>query len=130
MENLSSAVKNTDDFISRFNAMSKNQKQNINKTLVNLSAISENLNKITDSLSKSNLKKSIYNIEKLSYNFNQVLTEIQNGKGTISKLLYKDSLYQNLMNTSEAIEILLKDLKSNPKRYVHFSLFGRKEKTN
>ena len=130
LENLSSAVKNTDDFISRFNAISKNQKQNINKTLVNLSAISENLNKITDSLSKSNLKKSIYNIEKLSYNFNQVLTEIQNGKGTISKLLYQDSLYQNLMNSSEAIEILLKDLKSNPKRYVHFSLFGRKEKTN
>ena len=92
--------------------------------------ISENLNKISDSLSKSNLKQTIYNFEKLSSNFNHVLTEIKNGKGTISKLIYQDSLYQNLKNSSKAIEILLKDLKSNPKRYVHFSLFGKKEKEN
>ena len=92
--------------------------------------ITESLNKISDSLSKSNLKQTIYNFEKLSSNFNQVLMEIQNGNGTISKLIYQDSLYQNLKNSSKAIEILLKDLKSNPKRYVHFSLFGKKEKPN
>ena len=130
LENLSSAVKNTNELVSRFNSITKYQNKNINTTFENISIISESLNKISDSLSKSNLKKTIYNIEKLSSNFNQILTEIQDGKGTISKLIYQDSLYQNLKNSSEAVEILIKDLKSNPKRYVHFSLFGKKEKSN
>ena len=130
LENLSSAVKNSDEFISRLNSISKNQNKNINRTIENLSMITESLNKISDSLSKSSLKQTIYNFEKLSSNFNQVLKEIQNGNGTINKLIYQDSLYQNLKNSSKAIEILLKDLKSNPKRYVHFSLFGKKEKPN
>ena len=130
LENLSSAVKNSDEFISRLNSISKNQNKNINRTIENLSMITESLNKISDSLSKSSLKQTIYNFEKLSSNFNQVLKEIQNGNGTINKLIYQDSLYQNLKNSSKAIEILLKDLKSNPKRYVHFSLFGKREKPN
>ena len=130
LENLSSAVKNSDEFISRLNSISKNQNKNINRTIENLSMITESLNKISDSLSESSLKQTIYNFEKLSSNFNQVLMEIQNGNGTINKLIYQDSLYQNLKNSSKAIEILLKDLKSNPKRYVHFSLFGKKEKPN
>ena len=128
LKNLSSAVKNTDELVSRFNSISKNQNKNINRTIENLTMISESLNKISDSLSKSNLKQTIYNFEKLSSNFINVLTEIQNGKGSINKLIYQDSLYQNLKNSSKAIEILIKDLKSNPKRYVHFSLFGKKEK--
>jgi phospholipid/cholesterol/gamma-HCH transport system substrate-binding protein len=128
LKNLSSAVKNTDELVSRFNSISKNQNKNINRIIMNLAMVSENLNKISDSLSGSNLKKTIYNFEKLSSNFNRVLLEIQNGKGTINKLIYQDSLYQSLKKSSEAVEILLKDLKSNPKRYVHFSLFGKKEK--
>ena len=128
LKNLSSAVKNTDELVSRFNSISKNQNKNINSIIMNLAMVSENLNKISDSLSSSNLKKTIYNFEKLSSNFNRVLLEIQNGKGTINKLIYQDSLYQSVKKSSEAVEILLKDLKSNPKRYVHFSLFGKKEK--
>lgn len=130
LEKLSSALKNTDDLVSRFNSITKNQSGNIAKTILNLTTVSENLSQITDSLSKSNLKQTIYNFEKLSSNFNQVLTEIRNGKGTISKLIYEDSLYHNLKNSSKAIDILVKDLKSNPKKYVHFSLFGKKEKVN
>ncbi len=128
LENLSSAVKSTDELVSRFNSISKNQNKNINRIITNLAMVSQNLNKITDSLSSTNLKKTIYNFEKLSSNFNHVLLEIKSGNGTFSKLLYEDSLYQNLKNSSYAIEKLLIDLKSNPKRYVHFSLFGKKER--
>ena len=130
LEKLSSALKNTDDLVSRFNSITKNQSENIAKIILNLTTVSENLGQISDSLSKSNLKQTINNFEKLSSNFNQVLTEIRNGKGTISKLIYEDSLYHNLKNSSKSIDILVKDLKSNPKKYVHFSLFGKKEKVN
>ena len=41
-----------------------------------------------------------------------------------------EALYNNLMNSSKELELLIKDLKSNPKKYVHFSVFGRKNDNN
>jgi phospholipid/cholesterol/gamma-HCH transport system substrate-binding protein len=43
-------------------------------------------------------------------------------------LLYNDSLYVNLERSARDLDNLLIDLKENPNRYVHFSVFGRKEK--
>jgi phospholipid/cholesterol/gamma-HCH transport system substrate-binding protein len=45
-------------------------------------------------------------------------------------ILNDKKLYDNLVNSSEALDALLSDLKENPKRYVHFSIFGRKENNN
>ena len=47
-------------------------------------------------------------------------------QGTIGKLIREDSLYNNLNTTVVSLDSLLRDLQRNPKRYVHFSLFGRK----
>jgi phospholipid/cholesterol/gamma-HCH transport system substrate-binding protein len=46
----------------------------------------------------------------------------------MGKLIKNDSLYNSLNRSSEGLDKLLKDLKENPKRYVHFSIFGRKSK--
>lgn len=48
--------------------------------------------------------------------------------GTIGLLINDKRLYNNLANTVESADKLLVDLKASPKRYVHFSLFGKKEK--
>ena len=50
------------------------------------------------------------------------------GEGTMGKLMKDSTLYNRLNNTTDAATQLLEDLKKNPKRYVHFSVFGRKEK--
>ena len=49
-------------------------------------------------------------------------------KGTLGKLVTNDSLYVNLTNASKELEELLREMKLNPKRFVHFSLFGKKAK--
>ena len=51
---------------------------------------------------------------------------LNKGKGTAGQLLTNDSLYINLNNGIASLDLLLKDVKANPKRYVHFSLFGKK----
>jgi phospholipid/cholesterol/gamma-HCH transport system substrate-binding protein len=55
-----------------------------------------------------------------------LMTGINAGHGTLGKLAKNDSLYNNLNKSSENLEKLLRDLNNNPKKYVHFSIFGKK----
>jgi phospholipid/cholesterol/gamma-HCH transport system substrate-binding protein len=59
---------------------------------------------------------------------NGVISGIQNGKGSLGKLTQDDQLYDNLNKTSENLNILVEDLKANPKRYLNFSVFGKNTK--
>ena len=59
----------------------------------------------------------------------QEVTAKLNGKdGTLGLLMNDDKLYHRLNNTVGSADSLLTDLKAHPKRYVHFSLFGKKDK--
>ena len=61
-------------------------------------------------------------------NVNDLLLNIGDGKGSLGKLVSDDSMYVNLSNASRELEELLREIKLNPKRFVHFSLFGKKAK--
>ena len=94
---------------------------NTNQTMYNLSAIS-------DSIQAANLGATVASLEATLDNFNSVLDSLQNGDGTMSKLLNDDELYTNLANASKELEELLREVKEHPKRFVHLSVFGKKEK--
>ena len=57
-----------------------------------------------------------------------VMYKINHNNGTLGLLMNDSKLYDNLRNTSLGLEILIDDLKAHPKRYVNFSVFGRKDK--
>ena len=59
---------------------------------------------------------------------NLMLDGINEGKGTIGKLVTDDELYNNIAAMSKELENLLREMKLNPKRFVHFSLFGKRAK--
>jgi phospholipid/cholesterol/gamma-HCH transport system substrate-binding protein len=59
---------------------------------------------------------------------NKMLETINKGDGTIGKLVSDDKLYNNIAAMSKELESLLREMKLNPKRFVHFSLFGKKAK--
>jgi phospholipid/cholesterol/gamma-HCH transport system substrate-binding protein len=69
------------------------------------------------------------NLSETSNNLNALLLGIQRGEGTLGKLLKDDSLYNNLTKTAEDLDKLFVDLRENPKRYVHISVFGKKDKS-
>lgn len=101
---------------------------NLRKNNDNISGILENVNSLSDSLSKLQLNATIERLNKTVTELNSVLVKIDNGQGSLGKLVNNDSLYINLNNASANLDKLLIDLKANPRRYVHISVFGRKDK--
>jgi phospholipid/cholesterol/gamma-HCH transport system substrate-binding protein len=98
----------------------------LDSTLTNVNSISGNLASITENIEKANLTATINDLQSTLNSFNELLNSIDNGEGSIGKLLKDEGLYNNLEGASKQLEQLLQDMKLNPKRYVHFSLFGRK----
>ncbi|GIV28404.1 MAG: organic solvent ABC transporter substrate-binding protein [Bacteroidia bacterium] len=94
----------------------------------NLPAITKNLNQLSDSLANAPLKNTIKDLNKTLAETKVLLANINEGKGTLGKLAKNDSVYNNLNKSLANLEQLLGDLKAHPKRYVHFSLFGKKDK--
>lgn len=110
------------------NGLLEDNKSSITSTLNNFSGISEDLSEVSTSLADANLKETINGLQSTITNFDSILKDIQQGKGSVGKLMKDEVLYNNLEGALEQLEALLEDMKLNPKRYVHFSLFGKKNK--
>ena len=101
---------------------------NIEKSNEKLSNIINNFSSISDSLAKADIKETIENTNKALIQANEIFIQINSGKGTMGKLVKNDSIYNNLNKASEDLDKLLKDLRINPERYMHISVFGRKDR--
>lgn len=86
------------------------------------------LNNFADTLQSLPLHRAVNNANESLSNINRITHQMSQGQGTAGKLLYDESLYVNLNNSTASLNSLLQDLEANPKRYVHFSVFGRKDK--
>ncbi|MBN2612739.1 MAG: MCE family protein [Bacteroidales bacterium] len=102
--------------------------ENLKKSNAELKMIMVNFATVSDSVASSDLKSAIDNASITLQNSAQILTKVDNGEGSLGLLVNNDSLYNNLKSVSESLDLLLKDLRDHPKRYVHFSLFGKKDK--
>jgi phospholipid/cholesterol/gamma-HCH transport system substrate-binding protein len=58
---------------------------------------------------------------------NEVVAKINSEEGSLGLLIHNDTLHQSLVSATKELEVLLDDMNNNPDRYLHFSLFGRKE---
>ena len=109
------------------NELNKLMKNDLPKITGNLVTMSEDINTITHNLKGIDYAATMSRIDSTLYNV-QLLTNKLNSKDNTVGLLFNDpTLYNNLSTTTANAASLLEDLKSHPKRYVHFSLFGRKE---
>jgi phospholipid/cholesterol/gamma-HCH transport system substrate-binding protein len=109
----------TIDNINKFTRLLSDNSGKMSKTFSNLETITDTLAAAKLSASVSNLKSSLEKASTLMDNLNK-------GKGSAGQFLTNDTLYTNLANSLESLNVLLKDMKTNPKRYVHFSIFGKK----
>ena len=101
---------------------------NLNKSEAKINNILANFSSMSDSLAKSQIKSAITSADKSLKELNTLLTKINEGQGTLGKMAKNDSLYNNLNKSAEKLEKLLQDVRMNPKRYVHFSIFGKSDK--
>ncbi|MDR1112582.1 MAG: MlaD family protein [Bacteroidales bacterium] len=87
-----------------------------------------NFDNIADTLAKANIAGVMHNLDKTVYSLESMLAKVNSGEGTVGQLIHNDTLYDNLQNVTESLNYLVKDLKENPNRYVHITVFGKKEK--
>ena len=110
------------------NGLVSDNKSSIGETILNFNKISQDLTSVSKSLSESDLDSIMLNLKSTLSSFDNLLATIENGEGSIGKLMKDDGAYNNLNAATKQLEQLLEDMKLNPKRYVHFSLFGKKAK--
>jgi phospholipid/cholesterol/gamma-HCH transport system substrate-binding protein len=89
--------------------------------------IEDDLLKVSSQLGEVDYASIVATLEASLNNIQQITAALNEGNGTVGKLLNDTALYTKLNETCEAANALLEDLKENPKRYVHFSVFGKKE---
>ncbi len=106
--------------------LSQNSQQ-LSATLAQVQPILAKMNQVADSLTVLELNQTLQKAQLTFDNLNANLATISAGEGTMGKLIHDDSLYFYLKQTTRDLDQLLLDLQENPNRYVHFSLFGRKD---
>jgi phospholipid/cholesterol/gamma-HCH transport system substrate-binding protein len=102
---------------------------NIKKNNDSINMIIGNLTKLSRDLSTAEIGATVKSLVTAAANLSLILNGINEGKGSLGKLTKDDALYKNLTSTSNSLNILLQDLRLNPKRYVQVSVFGKKDKT-
>lgn len=133
--NLKQAIKNLNNTLNSFSGVSKNlnhilgnNTEKLDNTFSNLDRTAGNLSQLTDSLAQLETGKLVADLQDVISRMDNIMTDIDKGNGTVGKFLKDETLYDNLEGASRQLEQLLQDLKLNPKRYVHFSLFGKRPK--
>lgn len=133
-KNIKASLKNMNRILENFNQSSLYLKSltaengKIDSLLNNANTSMANFAQISDSIAAADLGATAAELQKSLVGFNVILDSIQNGKGTIGKLMKDEELYNNLTDASKELEELLREVKEHPKRFVHLSVFGKKEK--
>ena len=117
------AIKNSSVIIEE-TLTSKNTQ--INNTIDNFEKISSNLSNVSDELNSFGLTSLLSNLEVSVDGISSIVDKLDSDNSTLGKLINEDEVYNNLNSSIESLNILINDIKTNPKKYVHFSVFGRK----
>lgn len=135
--NIEQTVENLKSTSYMIDTLVATEREKLSKILTNVSSISTNLESnndnltlalknialITDSIAKSELKSTINNTNKAIQDVEQIMHKVNTGEGSLGLLINNDTLYYNLEDAAYNLNKLVEDLRINPKRYIHFSLF-------
>lgn len=99
------------------------QNEHINTTIGNLESA-------TSKLAAVNIQQTLTNLDSTVSELHSVVAKVNSPNGSVGLLLNDKKLYNNLENTTRSLNILMDDLRVNPKRYVSISIFGKKNKGN
>ena len=124
-EDLSLTIESLRNSANTINGVLNENSGKLNNTFANLDEMSANLNTFSDTLSQVDLTGMMNDFEKVIADLESVSQKINNGDGTAAKLINDPSVYNNLERATRQLDELIQDVKLNPKRYVHFSVFGK-----
>jgi phospholipid/cholesterol/gamma-HCH transport system substrate-binding protein len=139
--NLKSTLVNLEGTTAKLNVLLEDNSPKLNAIFSNVESITSNLEKhngdlgaaisnikqITDTVAALNLTKTMAQVNAALADFNIVLNSVKTGQGTLCKLITTDVLHAELVEASRSLDHLLDDMRVHPKRYLSFSLIGKKD---
>lgn len=135
--NLNSTTKSLDNVLGSKENELKSMLDNLNrfsKMLADnsgsMKATFSNLESISDTLKAADLYGTINNLKSSLEKTSRLLDNMNKGEGSAGQILTNKSVYDNLDHSLNSLDSLLRDIKAHPKRYVHFSVFGKKDKAS
>lgn len=141
-DNIQAILANLSQTTSALNGLLAANQKNINAITANVNALTtslrqtereinrlaHNMAEITDTLKQAEFNKLIANANGAVEEMQGAMAKLNSDQGSIGKLVNDESLYENMNRSTEALNLLLRDIQAYPKRYVNFSVFGRKDK--
>lgn len=112
----------------QLNALMANVNKDVPGLMGKASGLLDNANNLTSNLAAVDVASTVAKVDQTLANVQQLTSKLNNNKGTLGLLMNDETLYNNLTNTVLSADSLLNNLREHPKRYVHFSLFGKKDK--
>lgn len=113
---------------SSLNTMLYNLNKDVPTLMCKAGRIMDNTEVLTSNLNKIDVTGTMSRIDDTLDNIHQFTSCLNNNSGSLGLLMNDPCLYNNLNATIKSADSLMIDLKAHPKRYVHFSIFGKKDK--
>ncbi len=134
-QSLRESIRGLNDVVASFaksaqtlNGLMENNKSELDSSIINIRHLTANFSRISDTLAAADLGKTMKDLESTVHNLDKLLAKIESGEGSLGKLVHNEALYDNITKATGQLELLLQDLRLNPKRYVNVSVFGKKQK--
>lgn len=124
LQNAEVLTNNLTESTQRLNNLLKNDLPQLTSTF---NKAGENVVELTNNLNQINLQATMDSVNNAIGNVSHLLATMQSTEGSLGLLMKDADLYNNLNHTVQSADSLLTDLKAHPKRYVHFSIFGKKD---
>lgn len=110
------------------NTLMKQINRNVPTMMAKANSVLDNTDKLTGNLAALDLQSTKQQVDQTIANVQQLTAKLNSKDNTLGLLMNDASLYNNLNTTMRSADTLLVNLREHPKRYVHFSIFGKKDK--
>ena len=128
MSNVQQITKDLTTSTRELNTLMANLNKNVPGLMDRANGVLDNTTRLTDNLASVDIDATMSKVNQTLTNVQTLTEKLNNKQGTLGLLMNDPSLYNKLAKTVQSADTLLNNLRAHPKRYVHFSIFGKKEK--
>lgn len=128
LHNVDQITANLGTTTNELSKLSTQLNQQMPQMMTKVDGVLTNTEGFTRQLNEMDLATTMQKVESTVGNLEQTTAKLNSNEGTLGLLMRDPSLYENMSATMQSADSLLIDLRQHPKRYVHFSIFGKKDK--
>jgi phospholipid/cholesterol/gamma-HCH transport system substrate-binding protein len=128
LHNVDQITANLGTTTNELSKLSTQLNQQMPQMMTKVDGVLTNTEGFTRQLNEMDLATTMQKVESTVGNLEQTTAKLNSNEGTLGLLMRDPSLYENMNATMQSADSLLIDLRQHPKRYVHFSIFGKKDK--